>query len=228
MRGRISIPFLVATFVVATPGGGGDGTIAQAQQPKSAPNTAPVPRSQPDSTAGDVLKPVADWFERANREYQGTVVKELSVPTGKQPDGPSKANAASTPTVVDRVRGWLGMEPAKAPPTARPSPESNDAKAVADEMVRRQVEARREEQLRAAEDERIAADMREAKEATDLATQQRQKAAETARAEDERRKSGKPDEQRADAAKDAAANVDKDKDAFEKDRKAKLASADEA
>jgi colicin import membrane protein len=66
-----------------------------------------------------VMAPVVQWLERANREYQDTVVQQLSVPTGKGGDlSPSKTKALqakpvqSTPTepgIVQQVQEWLGL-----------------------------------------------------------------------------------------------------------------------
>ena len=205
---RFFSSFLTGTFFVLALTVPGGLEMLQAQQPPRSPSpNAPA--------AGDaVLKPVTDWFERANREYQNSVVKELSVPTGKPASiaikpsptvdltSPNINSTTGEPTLTERIQGWLGIETAKSPVkipgvATRPGPDS-DAKAVADEMVKRQVEARRQEQQKAADEDRLAIDARKAKDAIDQATQQRQKAAEAARqTEEDRRKSpAKPDEQR--------------------------------
>ena len=157
--------------------------------PQGAPATDPIDK---------VVRPLTDWLERANREYQESVVRELSVPTGKgtmlEEVKVGRSAGGSQPTLIDQVKGLLGIEPAKAP--------EPDAAAVADavkrdEAVKRQVDARKLEQQRNAESERVAEQQRIAAEAkkvadiADLTTKQNQKSAEVARlAEEERRKAG--------------------------------------
>jgi nucleoid-associated protein YgaU len=143
-----------------------------------------------------IVQPVTDWLERANREYQDNVVRELSVPTGKgTPLEASKAvpAPANQPGLMDQVKGLLGMEPGNIPQS---DPAALAEAAKRDEALKRQVEARKLEQERNAENERVAEQQRlavEAKKAAEVAdvTKQNQKAAESARlAEEERRKSG--------------------------------------
>ena len=191
--------------------GFGDVELVQAQQQ---PRTGSPPTGGP-SGVDAVLEPVTRWFERANREYQEQVVKQLSVPTGKSAPLPERpAGTVETagkptqvtprePTLLQQLQEFLGIDVAKGPAKA---PGDNAAssgdrqtpadKAAADEMVRKQVEARKLEQERAAEEKRIAEEARKAKENADLATLQRQKTAEAARiAEDERRKGVKSAEE---------------------------------
>ena len=174
-----------------------------------------------------VLEPVTRWFERANREYQDDVVKKLSVPTGKGAPLPEQAPgnfesaskpaqvAPREPTLLQQLQDFLGFEVAKGPGDKTPSASEEKKaadKAGTDEMIRKQIEARKLEQERAAEEKRIAEDARKAKESADVATQQRQKAAEAARvAEEERRKGAKPAEE---PAKPAIAAVDEEQKAL--------------
>lgn len=156
--------------------------------------------SRQNGTADQILEPVTRWFERASREYQETVVKQLSVPTGKGVPLPESRQssqiaaqpAPAEPTLVDQIKGLLGIETAKGPQPAEPDKVKAAQKAASDEMIRKQVVARALEQQRLAEEQRLSTEARKAKEAIDLATEQRQKAAEVARLEEERRKAGKP------------------------------------
>lgn len=144
-----------------------------------------------------IRQPVTDWLERANREYQDNVVHELSVPTGKgtalEASKPAPV-AGSQPSLLDQVKGLLGIETAKTP-DADPAASAEAAKR--DEAVKRQLEARKLEQERNAElernaeQQRVAAEAKKAAETADLTTKKNQKAAENARlAEEERRSAG--------------------------------------
>ena len=174
-------------------------------------NAAAQARRSPAAASGNpldaVLQPLTQWLERANREYQETIVKGLSVPTGKgaalAPAKPAEAVAqklvpqtAAAPTVIDQVRGWLGMDPAG--PASKTGERAGSAtsdpavaeKAAKDGDLQRQLEARQLEQLRSADEQRIAANANKVRALAELATQQRQKLAEADRlAEEERRKS---------------------------------------
>jgi colicin import membrane protein len=173
-------------IVLMTAGASG----AMSQTPPSRPANSPSPASD------TILQPLTDWFERASREYQNSVVKELSIPTGKGdplaqsspttvvPPRVSAPGRDTEPSLVERLQGWLGIETAKVP-TGTPQgvrPGSTDRDLAGnEEMIRKQVEARRAEQLKAAEEDRIAAEARRTREAIDTATLQRQRAAEAAR-----------------------------------------------
>ncbi|MEQ1698076.1 MAG: LysM peptidoglycan-binding domain-containing protein [Hyphomicrobiaceae bacterium] len=151
-------------------------------------------------TSGELeklIQPVTDWLERANREYQDNVVRELSVPTGHGGDlEAAKAAQVSrgVPGLIERVKDYLGIETAKTPiadPTALTEAASRD------EALKRQLEARKleqernAEQQRAAEQQRLAMEAKKTAEAVDAITKQNQKAAEAARlASEERRKAG--------------------------------------
>ena len=156
-------------------------------------SAAPGAVDQPDQ----IGQPLTDWLERASREYQDNVVRELSVPTGKgtelEASKPAPV-AGSQPSLLDQVKGLLGIETAKTP-DADPAASAEAAKR--DEAVKRQLEARKLEQERKAElernaeQQRVAAEAKKAAETADLTTKKNQKAAENARlAEEERRKTG--------------------------------------
>lgn len=143
---------------------------------------AAQPRSSPNSPSATnwILQPVVDWFERAHREYQDAVVKQLSVPTGKVGN---QIAGQSQPTVIEQVRGWLGI----ATPKMNDSPEvaSQPAKPAGNSgleaQIARQNEARAIEAQRAAEASRLALAAKQAQDGVDMATMQRQKAADAAR-----------------------------------------------
>jgi colicin import membrane protein len=133
-----------------------------------------------------VTKPVTDWFERANREYQDTVVHNLSTPgptadpriTGKlQPSLAPQTPTVVGPTVLDEVKRLLGMDVKPQPDAA-----SDVAAKSRDEALARQREARAREQLITIQQERQIAEAKKAADLTaDAATKTRQRAAEEAR-----------------------------------------------
>ena len=166
-------------------------------QPVLAQNARKAPAVANDSSPVDiVVRPITDWLERANREYQDTVVNQLSTPTGKgaplqaavpraQSAKPASPVPVNEPTVIDRIKRVLGMEPGKP---AQPAPVTEAAAKARDEAVRRQQEARDLEQQRNAEPQRVDAEAKKAAELTDAATKERQKAAEAARTSEEERR----------------------------------------
>ena len=64
-------PCAVAAAAWLAMGAGGAETAAMARGSRLIAETQASP-----------LQAVIDWFERAHREYQGVVIKELSIPTG--------------------------------------------------------------------------------------------------------------------------------------------------
>ena len=149
------------------------------------------------------LKPVVDWFERAHREYQDAVVKELSVPAGKgtplAPGQPASEGTNRATVVIERVRRWLGIETAKAPdgPASSTGTDSPIEQAEIDQQIERQKEARALEAQREAESRRLEAEAEKAQKALEAAadpsTVERQKVAAAARvAEAERSKAPPP------------------------------------
>ena len=166
-------------------------------QPVLAQNARKAPAVANDSSPVDVVvRPVTDWLERANREYQDTVVNQLSTPTGKgaplqaavpraQAAKPVSPVPANEPTVIEQIKSLLGLEPGKP---AQPAPITEAEAKARDEVLRRQREARDLEQQRNAEQQRVVAEAKKAAELTDAATKERQKAAEAARASEEERR----------------------------------------
>lgn len=53
---------------------------APAVQPGSAQPSAPLAMPEPPPGYGGVIGAIQDWLARANRDYQGVVIKELSIP----------------------------------------------------------------------------------------------------------------------------------------------------
>jgi colicin import membrane protein len=125
---------LVALTFVVGAGGLGAPTLALAQSTKAPSTPAPA-----GGGGEQVLDGVLRWFDRANREYQETVVRELSTPTNKgielgdtKPNGteaqtkpqlrPQTAPAgvsAAQPSVIQQVQEWLGLSTPKSPTTAQ-------------------------------------------------------------------------------------------------------------
>lgn len=111
--------------------------MAQATSPTQTPA---VPSAKPDDD--DILAPVWNWFERANRQYQGVIVKQLSEgnPATSLASPPAPA-APSTRTVVapapivtppkattpNTVVGQV--PPANQAPTAKTTPPATVAQA---------------------------------------------------------------------------------------------------
>ncbi len=131
------------------------------------------------------LQPVIDWFERAHREYQEVVIKELSVPTGRSPEMPplsAEIARAGAPALLDRVRGWLGFGPADMPAkdvlsqgAGKSIPDAD--KAELEKRIANQIEARAEEKRRADEELRVADAARTAEQALQKEAEARLKAA---------------------------------------------------
>lgn len=151
------------------------------------------PRQDAAGVSNKILQPVVDWFERAHREYQGVVVKELSVPTRNSVALPGE-QTNRRPSLIEQARAWLGLgstDSALAPATpAGPVHSAENTQAA--ELLERQKAARALETQRAAEAVRLAAEVERTQnvlEAADPKTVERQKVAEAARiAEAERRK----------------------------------------
>jgi colicin import membrane protein len=248
-------------------GGPGSGAaIAQSSPSSTQPPGKALPPAGTSRTTNDegVMAPVIQWLERANREYQDTVVQQLSVPTGPggdaSPPKPTEKQAKpvqtapAEPGIIQQVQEWLGLggskpttnaenAPPSAPITAMPdvggkpsvtkgTVEQNELeKRAADDAVRRQREARALEAQRAADEQRLTAEAKKAKDAVDQATRERQTIAENARlAEAQRRASGSDTpskEPAATAAKDAKAAAEaKQAEALARDRA--KATADKA
>jgi colicin import membrane protein len=157
--------------------------------------------SKPTTGLEDLLAPVTNWFERANREYQDTVVRQLSVPTGKgaQPNAGEVAKAPAPgqtpPSVLDQAKDWLGLSVPKPPASqtaAKPADPEAAAKAAerreAADAMRKQIEARELEAKRAAEEQRLAAEAKRAREALEQAAEQNRKTEAGRMAEDARKK----------------------------------------
>jgi colicin import membrane protein len=111
---------------------------AFAQSPQSS-GQAPGKSSGPaggvkTSTDDGAMAPVIQWLERANREYQDTVVQQLSVPTGKGGDvTPPKTkelqatpaqSAPAEPSVIQQVQEWLGLGGDKSTTNSERAPSS--------------------------------------------------------------------------------------------------------
>ncbi len=229
--------------------------FAQAQTPASQRPSKPTPPPETTKSAPDegVLAPIIGWLERANREYQDTVVQQLSVPTGRGGDAtPPQPNA---PDVIQQVQEWLGLggdkttttaekPPSPAPVPALPQVGGKDAtgktaqdqgeleKRATDEALRRQRDARALEAQRTADEQRLLAEAKKAKDAVDQATRERQAIAENGRlAEEQRRTAGAavlPKEPVAAAAKDEKAAVAKQAEARALDQAKALAEQEAA
>ncbi len=129
------------------------------------------PTSDP-SLFETLLTPLTDWLERANRDYQDTVVKELSTLT---PKGAAQAKATQS----------AGLPSSTRSPSVQPD-ERAESKARDDAILARQREARSAEQARA-ERARQASEAKKVADLADAATRDRQRIAEKARhAQDDR------------------------------------------
>lgn len=148
--------------------------MAAGAQPAPAGRAATGPAASP-------LQPLIDWFERAHREYQDVVIKELSVPTGRPPElpqGPAQIARGRAPALLDRLRGWLGFGPSDAPGPALASKAPAGAISEADKAelsarIARQIEAREDEKRQAAAKQRLAESVRAAELALRKATEAR-------------------------------------------------------
>ena len=181
-----------------------------------------------------VVQPVTQWLERANREYQDNVMKELSIPTGKSLPVEA-ARSVGQPAgvgVFDQIKGLLGMEPPKESPS---DPAAIAAAKERELALTRQIEARKLEQQRNADAQRVAEQLKAVAEARktaelDQVTRQSQKTAELARlAEEARRKGDVPANMEASAAAERKAAVAAEQAAAEKaetDRRVAAAAAE--
>ena len=153
---------------------------------RTADGTAkPAPTSSPIDNA---LSAVATWFERANREYQTIVTKDLSVPTEKglaeaRRTTDPRATAQTTtspsgsgPSWLDRLQSLLGLG---GPPMPRnpDAPETTTAGRGGGGAEDRTAGTQASRPQRASEFETARGDV-----ATDAATRERQRAAAEARA----------------------------------------------
>ena len=180
------------------------------------------------------MQPVTQWLERANREYQDNVMKELSIPTGKSLPVEA-ARSVGQPAgvgVFDQIKGLLGMEPPKESPS---DPAAIAAAKERELALTRQIEARKLEQQRNADAQRVAEQLKAVAEARktaelDQVTRQSQKTAELARlAEEARRKGDVPANMEASAAAERKAAVAAEQAAAEKaetDRRVAAAAAE--
>jgi hypothetical protein len=158
-----------------------------------------VPNNGRNAEAGGLTDAVVSWFERAGREYQDSVVDRLAVPTGRgsaafarsRPSVISAPASSEAPGIVAKLRDLLSLgTPAPIPPHETLT---SEGVAAADRLTR-EIEARKREQVRYAEEQRIAAETRRALATVDRATVERQKLAETARLAEELRRSARPSE----------------------------------
>ncbi len=174
-------------------------SVASAQSATPPATQQSKPRSQ--GFVDDLLTSVRAWLERAGREYQDDVVGRLSTPTGRGSDAVATASqnvmsprptdvAPAQPGFVAAVRDLLGLgRPTPAPTATTTATTAKDPTATQTARVEREVEARRIEQERAAQEQRLATQAQRARELEETATQKRQKIAEAARAaEEDRRK----------------------------------------
>lgn len=174
------------------------GHRAVAQSPRSSePRTAEAPSRTADGTTkpaptsspiDNALSAVATWFERANREYQTIVTKDLSVPTEKglaeaRRTADPKTTAQTTtspsgsgPSWLDRLQSLLGLG---GPPMPRnpDAPATTTAGRGGGGAEDRTAGTPASRPPRASEFETARGDV-----ATDAATRERQRAAAEARA----------------------------------------------
>jgi colicin import membrane protein len=131
------------------------------QQTEQQAGKAPPP---PPDVSG-IFGPIQDWLARANREYQGVVVKELSLPTAGPAGGPTAAPPAGMQVgkpaddeIAKKLKEQQAEEAGKAAEKKRAeelSRKTADDKAAADAKAR---EAKKldEDRKRAAETKRLA------------------------------------------------------------------------
>lgn len=164
--------------------------------------TKPVASKDAPLTLDSVLSPVVTLLERANREYQETVVEGLSVPTGKtMPPSSSgsvkdKGQTSTAQTLLDQVKSFVGLQPSLSQPPSLPSVSAPSGQSDGDGTrqrelaVQRQMEARQLEVQRNLEQQRLAVEASKYADTTDAATRLRQKQAEVARTLEEMRRNG--------------------------------------
>ncbi len=154
-----------------------DGRLAQEQPaPKSAPPVE-APKAEPDADTepSSVTGAVVDWLRRSAREYNGVIIKDLSVPA------PGTSAPADQETASDKPA------PALPVPSAQP-PKDNDSGKAAKDLVDERRKAEEAYRLR-----QQAETKRKAEETARLNAEKVRKAAEAKKAAEDlaRAKAGK-------------------------------------
>ena len=83
-------------------------------QPPTADTSPAVEKSSPSQQSGGVFGTIQDWLARANREYQGVVVKQLSLP----PAGPAPGGVADD-AIAKKIEETKGDDAAQSSAEAK-------------------------------------------------------------------------------------------------------------
>jgi nucleoid-associated protein YgaU len=141
-----------------------DGRLAQQPSP---PSTAPA-EGKPESSSGGITAPVIEWLRRSAREYNSTVIRELSVP--------------APGTTAPRETETAGDKPVMPAPAAKPEEDPArklvEERRKAEEAVRLKREAEEQKRLAA---EKARKDAEAKKAAEEVARRQKQYDEEIAR-----------------------------------------------
>ncbi|MEQ1670019.1 MAG: LysM peptidoglycan-binding domain-containing protein [Hyphomicrobium sp.] len=183
-------------------------TPAEAVTPPAA--AAPVKKQEPtpqisDKSAqetaspetGGILGTIQDWLAQANREYQGVIVKELSLPP---------ADAPSQDAIADKLKEQQAEDARKAADAKRAADDASKAAAAAAAAKAKAAEAQKlaEDRQKAEETKRMAD---EAKKAADelLKAGSETKPAQPAKTEAAKTEAAKPEPAKPDVAAPAVA-----------------------
>lgn len=146
---------------------------AAPEKPRDRAESEPQPAA-PAGGIGSIFAPLTDWLAKANREYQGRIVKELSKPSKEALEAEARRLAE------ERAAQEKADREARAAEAAR---KAEEAKQAAAEDARRKAEAEARKQAEAA-----AAKQAEAARQAEAAKQSDAQKAEAARKADEVRK----------------------------------------
>ena len=148
------------------------------QQPAPPQSASKAPPPPPD--VGGMFSRVQDWLARANREYQGTIVKQLSRPSTGGADAVAAAKKREIETAVEATKAAeakrLEDEKKRAEQAKAEAAKSDTAKAT--EARKKAEELKQAAEKRAVEDAKKAAT---AKPADDQKASEEQKKAEAAK-----------------------------------------------
>lgn len=133
-------------------------------QPTAVPAASKVPVTPPPPEFTGVYGTIQEWLARANREYQGVVVKELSLPGGAQPAGED--------SIAKKLKEQQAEDAQKAAAAKR-----------AEDAARQAAEDKAAAATKAAEAKKLEEDRRRAEETKRLADEAKKQADELLKAE---------------------------------------------
>lgn len=123
---------------------------AAAEKPRAPAGEAAHPSPPVETTArwtdlGSIFSPVTDWLAKANREYQGTIVKELSKPSPQEMEAQAKQQEEEKAAQAEAARkAEAAVKQAAAEEAARKKAEADAAARKSAEAAAKDAEARKQ------------------------------------------------------------------------------------